>query len=126
MKLSLILQLLMCCEEYIGLWIKFFLTPDAHITFSWPATFYLVISAGLMAAGYALWNVAIVGGNMVVIATMSYFTPIFSALISSVVLQVVLGHRFWLGVCLITLGSLLSWWLTREKPLASPELSETV
>ncbi len=108
------------------LWVKFFLTRDAHITFTWTAGGYLVVAAGLMAAGYALWNIAIVGGNMVFVATLSYFTPILSALISSVVLQVALGHRFWLGVCMITLGSLLSWWLTRDRSSAGSELSVSI
>ncbi|POF56689.1 EamA family transporter, partial [Vibrio vulnificus] len=65
--------------------------------------------------GYALWNVAIVGGNMVLLATMSYFTPILSSLFSSMILAVSLPSTFWQGVAMVTIGSLTCWWLTRNK-----------
>ncbi|MGL6054161.1 MAG: EamA family transporter, partial [Vibrio metschnikovii] len=35
---------------------------------------------------------------------------------SSLILGVILDTSFWQGVAMVTLGSLLCWWLTRDKP----------
>ncbi len=79
----------------VSLWIKYAFTDEPPMTFSWEAMGgYLVASAALMAGGYGLWNIAIVGGNMVFLATLSYFTPIFSALFSSIILGVTLSIAF--------------------------------
>ncbi|MCF7480164.1 aromatic amino acid DMT transporter YddG [Vibrio sp. J1-1] len=99
----------------VSLWVKFLLTDQPAMTFSWSAMGYLLASSALMAGGYGLWNVAIVGGNMVFLATLSYFTPIFSALFSSVILGVTLSQSFWHGVVMVTVGSLLCWLVTKEK-----------
>ncbi|PJC86701.1 EamA family transporter [Vibrio sp. HA2012] len=104
----------------ITLWVKFLLTPDSIMTFSWSGLSYLAISSIMMAGGYGLWNIAIVGGNMMFLATLSYFVPIFSAILSSLTLSVLLPESFWLGVAMVTLGSLMCWWSTREEPL-TPE-----
>ncbi|MGY0615498.1 aromatic amino acid DMT transporter YddG [Vibrio sp. FJH11] len=98
-----------------SLWVKFALTDEPDITFSWSAIVYLFASSALMAGGYGLWNIAIVGGNMVFLATLSYFTPIFSALFSSIILGVTLSQSFWSGVVMVTIGSLLCWLVTKEK-----------
>ena len=99
----------------VSLWVKFALTDEPDITFSWSAIGYLFASSALMAGGYGLWNIAIVGGNMVFLATLSYFTPIFSALFSSIILGVTLSQSFWSGVVMVTIGSLLCWLVTKEK-----------
>lgn len=99
----------------VSLWIKFAVTDEPDITFSWSAIGYLFASSILMAGGYGLWNIAIVGGNMVFLATLSYFTPIFSALFSSIILGVTLSQSFWSGVVMVTIGSLLCWLVTKEK-----------
>ncbi|EGU32021.1 hypothetical protein VII00023_22129 [Vibrio ichthyoenteri ATCC 700023] len=99
----------------LSLWVKYAFSSEAEITFSWQGIGYLMSAAFLMAGGYGLWNIAIVGGNMVFLATLSYFTPVFSALFSSILLGVALSQSFWQGVAMVTLGSLLCWWVTREK-----------
>lgn len=99
----------------LSLWVKYALTDEPTMAFSWQGLGYLISAAFLMAGGYGLWNVAIVGGNMVFLATLSYFTPIFSALFSSILLGVTLSQNFWQGVAMVTLGSLMCWWVTREK-----------
>ncbi len=99
----------------LSLWVKFALTDEPAMTFSWSALGYLFASSALMAGGYGLWNIAIVGGNVVFLATLSYFTPIFSALFSSIILGVTLSQNFWYGVAMVTLGSLLCWMVTKEK-----------
>ncbi|MGP8308475.1 aromatic amino acid DMT transporter YddG [Vibrio sp. YIC-376] len=99
----------------VSLWVKFAVTDEPDITFSWSAIGYLFASSALMAGGYGLWNIAIVSGNMVFLATLSYFTPIFSALFSSIILGVTLSQSFWSGVVMVTIGSLLCWLVTKEK-----------
>ncbi|MCF7370283.1 aromatic amino acid DMT transporter YddG [Vibrio sp. J2-3(2022)] len=99
----------------VSLWVKYAFADEPEMTFSWEAMGYLFASAALMAGGYGLWNIAIVGGNMVFLATLSYFTPIFSALFSSIILGVTLSPSFWQGVVMVTVGSLLCWVVTKEK-----------
>ncbi|EOI6602407.1 aromatic amino acid DMT transporter YddG [Vibrio parahaemolyticus] len=99
----------------VSLWVKYAFADEPTMTFSWSALGYLFASAALMAGGYGLWNIAIVGGNMVFLATLSYFTPIFSALFSSLILGVTLSNSFWQGVVMVTIGSLLCWLVTKEK-----------
>ncbi|MCY9805767.1 aromatic amino acid DMT transporter YddG [Vibrio scophthalmi] len=98
----------------LSLWMKYAASDEPAISFSWQGLSYLASAAFLMAGGYGLWNIAIVGGNMVFLATLSYFTPIFSALFSSILLGVALSQSFWQGVAMVTLGSLLCWWVTRK------------
>lgn len=74
----------------------------------------LLLTGVVMGSGYALWNVAILRGNMLLLATLSYFTPVISTLFSSLILGVVLGLSFWQGVVMVTLGSLICWWVTRQ------------
>ncbi|HHC6666614.1 TPA: aromatic amino acid DMT transporter YddG [Vibrio parahaemolyticus] len=99
----------------VSLWVKYAFADEPTMTFSWSALGYLFASAALMAGGYGLWNIAIVSGNMVFLATLSYFTPIFSALFSSLILGVTLSNSFWQGVVMVTVGSLLCWLVTKEK-----------
>ncbi|ODS05006.1 drug/metabolite transporter permease [Vibrio scophthalmi] len=102
-------------DNGLSLWVKYAASDEPAISFSWQGLSYLASAAFLMAGGYGLWNIAIVGGNMVFLATLSYFTPIFSALFSSILLGVALSQSFWQGVAMVTLVSLLCWWVTRER-----------
>ena len=64
---------------------------------------WLILAGVAMGSGYALWNYAIIGGNMVLLATLSYFTPVLSTVISSFILGLVLTDTFLQGVVLVTL-----------------------
>ncbi len=99
----------------VSLWIKYAFSNEPPMVFSWTASLTLFATALLMAGGYGLWNIAIIGGNMVFLATLSNFTPVLSALFSSLILGVSLSHNFWYGVIMVTLGSLICWYVTREK-----------
>ncbi len=100
----------------ITLWIQFGFSAESEMTFTVSSLSTLLLSGVVMGAGYALWNQAIIGGNMVLLATFSYFTPVFSTLFSSYYLSVALGSSFWQGVSLVTIGSLICYWATKEKP----------
>ncbi|EHH0803051.1 drug/metabolite DMT transporter permease [Vibrio vulnificus] len=99
----------------VTLWLKFAFSQPALLHFEWRSSLVLLGASTLMAGGYALWNVAIVGGNMMFLATLSYFTPVLSALFSSIILGVTLPGTFWQGVAMVTIGSLACWWFTRSK-----------
>ena len=99
----------------VALWIEYAISNEPPMHFSVMSVFSLLLTSAVMASGYALCNSAILGGNMVFLATISYFTPIFSTFLSTLILGVALGPTFWQGVVFVTLGSLMCWWVTRKK-----------
>lgn len=99
----------------VTLWIKYALSSETGMSLTLESGALLLVSGIFMGSGYALWNYAIIGGNMVLLATLSYFTPVLSTIISSVILGLVLSQSFLQGVVMVTIGSLMCWWVTREK-----------
>ncbi|MFV0446952.1 MAG: aromatic amino acid DMT transporter YddG [Vibrio sp.] len=99
----------------MSLWIKYAVSVEGAVQFTLSSTLNLALAGIVMGSGYALWNVAILRGNMMLLATLSYFTPVFSTLFSSAILGVTLGVSFWQGVVMVTIGSLICWWVTRNK-----------
>lgn len=99
----------------VSLWIQYAATAQPNLVFSNVSLLYIIIAGVVMGSGYALWNIAIIGGNMMLLATFSYFTPILSTLLSTYILGISLSASFWQGVFLVTIGSLMCWWVTKEK-----------
>lgn len=99
----------------ISLWIQFAISNEPALTFTFSSSFKLLIVAIVMGAGYALWNNAIIGGNMILLGTFSYFTPIFASIFSAFYLNIQLSGHFWQGVGLVTFASLVCFMVTREK-----------
>ncbi|WP_082078979.1 aromatic amino acid DMT transporter YddG [Pseudoalteromonas rubra] len=99
----------------MSLWVKFAASDETAIVLTLESAGLLLISGVALGSGYALWNYAIIGGNMVLLATLSYFTPVLSTALSSLILGLVLTQSFLQGVCMVTAGSLLCWWVTRGK-----------
>ncbi len=108
----------------VTLWIQYALSNETGMTYTLGASLDLFLAGVVMGAGYALWNMAILGGNMVLLATMSYFTPIFSTLFSSLILGLTLSTTFWQGVVMVTIGSIACWWVTREKAGSSEAVGQ--
>lgn len=79
-------------------------------------TAYVVLVAASVAigAGYGGWNIGILRGNLIVLASASYVTPVFSSIIAALTLGAALTGTFWRGVLMVTTGSLLSWWAIRS------------
>ena len=98
------------------LWIKYLFSAEPSLVFAAPATVELCVAAGAMASGYALWNVGILRGNLTLLATASYFTPVFSTFFAALWLSTPLTLSFWQGVAMVTAGSLLCWAATRGRP----------
>ncbi|KZN61996.1 hypothetical protein N473_20860 [Pseudoalteromonas luteoviolacea CPMOR-1] len=98
------------------LWLKWYLLDVGFESgFSFSSVFLLALAGAGMALGYGLWNKAIIGGNMILLAVISYFTPVFSGVFAALILGVSLHQSFWFGVVSVTLGSLLCWQSTRHK-----------
>jgi drug/metabolite transporter (DMT)-like permease len=99
----------------IALWIKYFFSDEGALVFTTQSVIDLLLAGIVMGSGYALWNIGIIGGNMMLLATLSYFTPIFSTFLSAWILDISLTTRFWQGVAMVTLSSLLCWWFSKDK-----------
>lgn len=93
----------------IILWVLYAMgsEPAFHMTFYSGAQVFIL---GLfMSAAYSCWNFGIQRGNLTVLATASYFTPVLSILLASVWLNTPPSQGFWYGVFLVTAGSLVCW-----------------
>lgn len=97
----------------IMLWAQYAYSDEPALSMDLNAGFYVLLAGILMAGGYGLWNSGIMKGNMLLLATLSYFTPIFSTLLSSVILGVALAASFWQGVAMVVVGSIICWRVTR-------------
>jgi len=110
----------------ITLWITYLMSDEPAIVFTSGAAIDLLITGVAMGSGYALWNIGIIGGNMMLLATLSYFTPLLSTFFSALILDIELTATFWQGVVMVTVASLLCWWFTREKPAAALDEAEYI
>ncbi|MGD9424565.1 aromatic amino acid DMT transporter YddG [Pantoea sp. NSTU24] len=100
----------------LALWLTFALSPQSQpMTFA-PIPLLEVGFVGLSTAvAYSAWNHGIQQGNLTLLATASYFTPVLSALLGSLWLGLTPPLAFWQGVAMITLGSLICWLATRGR-----------
>ena len=98
----------------LTLWLKFMLSDQPPMIFSWPVVIKLVMCAVALGFGYAAWNVGILHGNVSLLAAASYFTPVLSSALAAVLLSAVLSWPFWQGAGMVCAGSLLCWYATRR------------
>ncbi len=97
----------------ITLWAKYLLQGGGHMDFSVDAIVYLLLAAGAMGFGYGAWNVGILHGNVTVLAGASYFIPVLSAALSTLLLRAPLSLAFWQGAAMVCGGAILCWLATR-------------
>ena len=69
----------------------------------------------LTTTAYTAWNHGIIHGNMTLMAAASYFAPVLSVMLSSLLLSLSLGLGFWIGTLMVTCGSLICWASTRGR-----------
>jgi drug/metabolite transporter (DMT)-like permease len=96
------------------LWIRFFITESVILSPDWTAWAELVYIGVVFALSYACWETGIQKGNMILLAAISYFTPVFSMLFMCAWLKTVPESGFWIGVALVVAGSLVCWTATRN------------
>lgn len=66
---------------------------------------YMAIFPGMLA--YVLWDIAVRKGKIILVASLSYLTPLLSTVFSTIVLNVQPGISLWLGAVLIIIGAVL-------------------
>ncbi|MCD8351429.1 MAG: aromatic amino acid DMT transporter YddG [Planctomycetaceae bacterium] len=99
----------------LALWINL-LRSGESISLTPTAGFYVVIAAAALGLGYAAWNYGVLHGNVTLLATASYFIPVVSSLLTSLIFATPLTGSFWRGCLLTTAGSLICWLATRGRP----------
>jgi drug/metabolite transporter (DMT)-like permease len=67
----------------------------------------LILSLATTAA-YIFWDIAMRKGDVVLVASGSYFTPLLSTLVSCIYLGVTAGLKVWVGCVLIVAGAIVS------------------
>ncbi|EKP4475898.1 aromatic amino acid DMT transporter YddG [Cronobacter dublinensis] len=102
------------CATAAALWLNYALSPQPPMQPSAPAVAQLLFMGLSTATAYAAWNYSIQHGNMTLLATASYFTPVLSALLASLWLGLAPGIAFWQGVAMVVAGSLFCWLATRN------------
>jgi drug/metabolite transporter (DMT)-like permease len=79
---------------------------------------YLAVGPNL---AYMFWEQAMQKGDIILVASCSYFTPLLSTLISSLYLGVSLGWSLWGGCGLIIVGAILCNLAVRPSPVGTLE-----
>ncbi len=74
----------------------------------------IIILGVSTATSYSFWDLSMRKGRANLVASCAYFTPLLSAAVGCLYLQVVPGHRLWLGCLMIITGSYLSWRSVRD------------
>jgi drug/metabolite transporter (DMT)-like permease len=98
----------------LSLWVKYALSEQPEMVFSIPVVVKLLMCGVALGFGYVSWNIGILHGNLTVLATVSYFTPVLSAALAAVLLSSPLSFSFWQGALMVCTGSLLCWYATRR------------
>lgn len=98
----------------VVLWVIHFSCSPAPIPISWTSGTEVMVAGVAMGLAYGCWNVGILKGNLVLLATASYFTPILSVLFATYILDIHLSMTFLQGAVLVTLGSMICWYATRN------------
>lgn len=96
------------------LWLEFIQADNPPFHFTPRVIIDLVLVSCAMGLGYAAWNTGIIHGNVTVLATASYFTPVLSALFAALLLGESLSFAFWQGALMVSAGSVICWWSTRK------------
>lgn len=98
----------------VTLWIKYAFSDEPLPSAGLPTISLLIVTAVVIALGYAAWNKALQTGNLVMLAAVSYTSPVLSTFLSSLVLSTALQWSFWQGAMMVSMGSIICWWASRR------------
>ncbi|MBK4116480.1 aromatic amino acid DMT transporter YddG [Pluralibacter gergoviae] len=98
-----------------ALWLKFLLADQPPMHFTLPVTVKLLALSAALGLAYAAWNIGILHGNVTLLATASYFTPVLSSALAALRLSTPLSWAFWQGAAMVCLGSLICGLATRRR-----------
>ena len=107
------------------LWIKFLLTEQPPLHFDLKGALLVGGFGVITTLAYSAWNHGVMHGNLTLLASASYFTPVLSVLLSSLLFQAMPDTSFWTGALLVTAGSLLCWWAVRARSNADSGSRQT-
>ncbi|MFJ5450556.1 aromatic amino acid DMT transporter YddG [Pectobacterium carotovorum] len=96
------------------LWTQYSFSGESAISLTLPSSLQLLFMGASTALAYSAWNAGIQHGNLTLLATASYFTPVLSTLLAALWLNITPAISFWQGVAMVTAGSLLCWYATRS------------
>lgn len=96
------------------LWMQYSFNTEGTISFTLPSALQLIFMGASTALAYSAWNIGIQHGNLTLLATASYFTPVLSTFLAALWLNITPAISFWQGVAMVTAGSLLCWYATRS------------
>ncbi|MEI7207214.1 aromatic amino acid DMT transporter YddG [Pectobacterium carotovorum] len=95
------------------LWTQYSFSGESAISLTLPSSLQLLFMGASTALAYSAWNAGIQHGNLTLLATASYFTPVLSTLLAALWLNITPAISFWQGVAMVTASSLLCWYATR-------------
>ena len=98
-----------------ALWLKFLLADQPPMHFTLPVTLKLLALSAALGLAYAAWNIGILHGNVTLLATASYFTPVLSTALAALLLSTPLSWAFSQGAAMVCLGSLICGLATRRR-----------
>lgn len=101
----------------IGLWILYFFSTPTPFIINKESLLLLVVASIATGGANALWTFAVIKGNVAFLGTLSYFTPVISTAFASMLLSTALTLSFWQGVLMVTMGSVICFLATRQKPI---------
>ena len=84
------------------------LNPEQSL-WTWRSVAEVLFMSLATLLAYVFWDLAMRKGDMVLVVACSYFTPLFSTLVSCLYLRITGGLCLWIGCGCIILGSLISW-----------------
>jgi drug/metabolite transporter (DMT)-like permease len=77
---------------------------------------FVYMAVFVTAFAYVFWDRAMRKGNMVLVAALSYFTPLLSTVVSAVHLGVAPGPRIWVACALVVAGAAVCRLAVEERP----------
>jgi drug/metabolite transporter (DMT)-like permease len=93
----------------VAFWALHLLKPGASaMHWSLPAVSQVLLAGSAVGAAYALWNLAILRGNVGTLGLAANATPLLSALFASLWLSTALPLSFWAGAALVVVGSVVA------------------
>lgn len=69
----------------------------------------IALTGSLIGVAYSHWNQSVQFGNIQLLILATYFMPIFSSVMSMLILGVFPSLFFWLGTALVSIGALICW-----------------
>ncbi|WP_260282434.1 aromatic amino acid DMT transporter YddG [Proteus terrae] len=101
----------------LALWGQYLLSEPVEWIVNTKSITLLLITGAAIGLANAAWTIGMIRGNVTLLATLSYFTPVISTAFSSILLSTALSFSFWQGVMMVTGGSLICWLATRQKTI---------